>query len=864
MDLSLNIEIDDSIESNDDNIWQNAVDLMKQKRFIEAAKLYLSISNNYLLHEEQSINNIDYLIEGFGWAGYCYLKAGDHKNAIKCYKKSVVYAEKIENKNKMAIRYFYLADIYKTEGLFEDSLSYYNNCLIIYKELKQVVDEAIIYNSMGTLFYYRSKFDKALYHFHKSLHIFEKEKEERYASVMMNNIGMVYSHFGQHEKALYYYEKALQFAENQSQNIHIAVRSNNIGSIYYELGDYKNALFYFEKSLDIKKKFSDEDDVSISLVNIGMVYYEWGKYDKAIEYLKQSLLIDMNNNKKKKVAAELNNLGIVYEELGLYKKAIRYYEKALNISKKLGVQEYIASGLANIGVLYYHSDEYAKAIDKFKESIEITEEIRKTADYDERRDYLSEQIYSYQLLISSYIRQKKIYEAFYATEISRARILFERLNYSENIKVPDINEVQNQIKSDEIVIIYANTDLKHIVQIAITKDSIYGLEIPIKSFVTSVFEKCGNTINNVLKKYHKTNSMKFIDSEKKFARIISGLYVFLIDRWNLHNDKIVFIGKMLYNLLISPIKKQIDDKRKLIVIPDYILSIIPFEIFINEENQYLIEKYNIKYVNSIAVLHSIRKRKYHENRKSMIAFGDAIYEDQNQKTYMNNNEKLLKKIKQKIYSGVEEKEIFNEAYRSLGLTNWSKISGAKKELQEILKIIPNSRIVTKKQVSKERIKHLSKTGELKKYKAIHFALHAIVVPEIPELSSLVLSQSLNLKQDDDVYLRTNEIAKLSINADFVNLSACDTALGKIYEGEGVVGFIHAFFIAGANSLSVSLWSIDDEITSVFMKEMYNETQMKNYSYDIAIANVKNNFIKGKFGENYKIPFYWAPYVYYGS
>ena len=109
-----------------------------------------------------------------------------------------------------------------------------------------------------------------------------------------------------------------------------------------------------------------------------------------------------------------------------------------------------------------------------------------------------------------------------------------------------------------------------------------------------------------------------------------------------------------------------------------------------------------------------------------------------------------------------------------------------------------------------------------------------------------------------------EIAKLKIRADFVNLSACETGLGKIYNGEGVVGLTQSFFIAGANGLSVSLWQVADESTALFMSEMYKLVKEKGIGYSDSMTEIKRRFIRGDYGDKYKPPFYWAPFVYYGK
>ena len=105
-----------------------------------------------------------------------------------------------------------------------------------------------------------------------------------------------------------------------------------------------------------------------------------------------------------------------------------------------------------------------------------------------------------------------------------------------------------------------------------------------------------------------------------------------------------------------------------------------------------------------------------------------------------------------------------------------------------------------------------------------------------------------------------EIAALDLHADFVNLSACETGLGKMYGGEGVVGLTQSFLVAGANGLSVSLWQVADESTMEFMTGLYRLVRDKGLAHDRAMTAMKRRFLAD---ERFKLPFYWAPFVYYG-
>jgi CHAT domain-containing protein len=198
----------------------------------------------------------------------------------------------------------------------------------------------------------------------------------------------------------------------------------------------------------------------------------------------------------------------------------------------------------------------------------------------------------------------------------------------------------------------------------------------------------------------------------------------------------------------------------------------------------------------------------------------------------------------------------------LGYGSWANLPGTKIEVEKLKKMISSCDIYEGEAVNEKKIKELSLSQELMNYRIIHFATHGMVVPEVPELSALVLSQNQN-GGDEDNYLRADEISKLKMQADFIALSACETGLGKIYKGDGVVGLTQSFMIAGANSLAVSLWQVADESTSIFMTGIYSLTGIDN-NYLRALNQMKRNFISGAYGEKYKAPYFWAPFVYYGK
>jgi CHAT domain-containing protein len=153
---------------------------------------------------------------------------------------------------------------------------------------------------------------------------------------------------------------------------------------------------------------------------------------------------------------------------------------------------------------------------------------------------------------------------------------------------------------------------------------------------------------------------------------------------------------------------------------------------------------------------------------------------------------------------------------------------------------------------------LIKTTDLNKYSYLHLATHGVVDETEPELSRIYLQTSSN---QEDGNLFAGEIYNLKLNANLVTLSACQTGLGKISKGEGVIGLSRALIYAGAQHLIVSFWSVADESTALLMKNFY--TEMLNSSTNDFQESLRVAKLKMISNDKYSTPFYWAPFILIG-
>jgi CHAT domain-containing protein/tetratricopeptide (TPR) repeat protein len=158
------------------------------------------------------------------------------------------------------------------------------------------------------------------------------------------------------------------------------------------------------------------------------------------------------------------------------------------------------------------------------------------------------------------------------------------------------------------------------------------------------------------------------------------------------------------------------------------------------------------------------------------------------------------------------------------------LPGSRREVLAIARLFPRAEKLLGSEASEERLNQFAKDGVLKGYRYIHLATHGQANAEQPLLSFLALAQDQlpdPLKQvlagkpvSTGRLTAAHMLQDWRLDADLVVLSACETGLGQYQLGEGYLGFAQGLFLAGARSLVLSQWSVDDEATALLMVRFY--------------------------------------------
>jgi CHAT domain-containing protein/tetratricopeptide (TPR) repeat protein len=144
---------------------------------------------------------------------------------------------------------------------------------------------------------------------------------------------------------------------------------------------------------------------------------------------------------------------------------------------------------------------------------------------------------------------------------------------------------------------------------------------------------------------------------------------------------------------------------------------------------------------------------------------------------------------------------------------------------------------------------------------VHFATHAIINNEHPELSGIALSMFDRNGRQQDGFLRAHDIFNLKLSADLVVLSACRTALGRDFKGEGLVGLARGFMYAGTPRIVGSLWSINDKATAELMVRFYRRMLKENLRAGAALRAAQVEMWRDK---RWQAPYYWAGFTLQGE
>ncbi len=715
-----------------------------------------------------------------------------------------------------------------------------------------------------------------------------------------NDLGLVYSQTNT-DKALDYYEMALAIYEKIHGREHpkIAIANTNMGVAYRSLELYGDAVNHFETARKIWDALHSGNHPSKAFVltNLGRTYGGMGDDKASLEYYQKALEMyeALHGNKHPDVAYTYNLIGNVHASRDEYELALTNYQKALvaNVSGFTEVQvernpdgREFYNGTSLLFSLMLKSealegryvnrtlkqDDLDLALATLQVCDSLIDRLRQqaTAEADKLSlGSLANEVYADGVRISTLLSEvafkKKSYResAFYFAEKSKSAVLLDAISDADAksfASIPqELLEEEKSIKASIALMSQKLASKPGPEEENYLRDVLYQLGHSYETFTQKLekdypdyFDLKFNTTSpavgdiqallredQLMLSYfvdEKNNRLYVFEIGAEYYQIFSHSLFADFDRYitGFRNSMFFMEDKVFKmtsrNLARTLLPNRIPSAvRTLIILPTGRLGIIPFEALLTEKIDedlkqefsqlpFLIKRYSVQYEFSASLILQKKRKTSGSGIQSAMLCAPVNFPD-----------------KDKLRD----------------------LPGTKTEIAAINSMLEGRNISSQLLLGGIATEDALKSGKVKEVGLLHLATHGIVNETNPELSCIFLQTG---DQEEDGNLYSGEIYNLSLNADLVTLSACQTGLGKISKGEGVIGLSRALVYAGARNLIVSFWSVADESTAALMTDFYSRLLDSGGSnYAESLRQAKLNLIRGK----YSPPYYWAPFVLIG-
>ena len=794
--------------------------------------------------------------------------AESYRRALRKYEKALELRRSLGSPELEALT---LANVGEINGLLGDKrlrARYYELAVDRLRTVGNRGELAVMLLNAGVAYDISGNSQRALLTLGESLSILRSMAEHTIEANVLAAIGIAYFRLGEVEKAIDYYNQCLILFRKRAHQRSVANTLHNLAIAYHALGDERKALDYLKEALPLRRAAGDRTGEGATLDGLGRVYNALKEREKALDYYNQALSLRRSMGDQSGQADTLGRIGLVYAGFGERQKALDYYNLALAIQQRLDDGPGEVSSLTAIGRVEKDRGDLTEAQKHLEAALAIVDRLRsKVSDRDLRASYtssvreVSEQYLD--LLMTLHRREPSESfdaEALKANESARGRVLREILEGARQDsgaegegRTPDlaplqslgVKEIQGLVLDGEALLLeYALGEERSYVW-AVTSDSMRAYELPRKAEVEAATRRVCELLTA------RSRRVRFESAEGRRSRIATA------------DAEYPNAVSALSRMLLSPVADNLKTRRILIV-ADGALQYLPFAALTVRsgagEAAPLVAAHEIVVLPSAFVLAVLRHQLAGRAppKKTLAVIADPVFSADDERVTHETGRKapdskrlpdsLLVRSAQEL--GLEEggKLLIprlpftrNEARAIVGLAS----PGSSREA---LDFEANLAVAT--------------SAEIGDYRFVHFATHGFLNSRHPELSGLIFSLVGRDGKEQEGFLPAPEVFNLKLPVDLVVLSGCRTGLGKDMKGEGLIGLTRGFMYAGAASVVVSLWDVDDEATAELMTRFYQGMLGKQRRTPAAALRAAQLSISRE--RRWQFPYYWAAFVLQGE
>jgi CHAT domain-containing protein/tetratricopeptide (TPR) repeat protein len=823
---------------------------------------------------------------------------GDPQEALDTYRQAIRCAHESGERYSEANIHLGVGRIEAISGNHQEALSSYNTALEIYEGMSARYGAALALTLTGSS--YRSLGDDsaALALYQRALPTFESLGDLHNLGTLLNLIGQAYVGLGESTKALEFHARALKIAREQDLYRLEAPTLVFLGDVHLLLGEKAKAVEEFRQSLKVSQTAGLRDNEALALRSIAGVELADGNLEAAHEMLIRALEIFRILERNPQVLKTLHSLARTHFASGKLNEARREIEEALQIGESIRSQvlghelrESFFAAMQNCFQLYI---EILMRLDRASPGAGLAETALSASERARARSLLElldeagvdlregvpaellahERNLQNRMNAKAAAREKMLGDkttavqaAAFETEIAGLASKYRDIEAQIRSASPayaaltqpqplPAAEIRKLLDESTVLLEYFLGEEKSWLW-AVTPDRIESYQLPPRDTI----EKAARQVCEVL------TSRRLRSNAPEPAR--RGLSA-KADR-QFRTD-----AGLLSEILFGSIAQKLHQEWKqarLAIVASGALEYTPFAALPEPgggDYRPLLLEHEIVTLPSASTLALLRGRssQVSGDAKTLAVLADPVVDAHDPRLSQAKSAEVDvgQPASAEPAGSVAADGTRAEPGRPLTRNerrSWrggfTRLPFSHEEADRITAFVPEGAFF--KGVGFEANRGIVMSGELSRYRMVHFATHGLLNGEHPELSGLVLSLFDRYGKPQDGFLRLNEIYNLKMPADIVVLSACQTALGKEIRGEGMIGLTRGFMYAGARRVVASLWQIDDLATADLMGHFYKGMLKEGMRPGEALRKAQLTIARRK---RWASPYFWAGFTLQGE
>lgn len=825
----------------------------------------------------QKLGDKQRIMQSMLFIGSAYYYESRMPEALEVLQGAVALAREIDNRKGLSRALNNTASVLRDLGRYEESLSYFNQVLDLCRELHDLPMQWTASRNIGAMYVEMGDPDKGEAPLQESLRIAHEIKNKVALEASLESLGELEAARQHYQAALNYYEQSR--ASNPENQLFVAELLNNMAAACEKLGELQKSVDLLQQAIKIQESTGTGAN-PVTLSDLGYSQESLGHLNEALASQQRALALVRQSGGNPDYEWQIESrIAHVDRALGRDEEALAHYQSSISIIEHLRIgalntESGRASILAKSRATYAETADLLVALHREADALEIAERGRArafldmlavsrgrlpdelTPDQIKREEALLARISAIQRELwnegipAKEVRQHKVdltsaeddLEAFHL-DVRRANPRYASIRYPEPISV---SRIQNDLLDANTVLVEFLLGEKRSLAWVVSKDKLSVGVLPARKEIEEQVAACRKALTDKASALTLRTSLAEMDRR----------------------------GKELYVSLFQPIENAIPAGRTVIVVPDGVLGYLPFETLVARTRRepsgetrsvYLIDKFAFVYGPSASALAAVKSMSPQKPEwpKTLLAFGDPIAETHALVAKNGSMSGATRSVTAEsaatndipVPYAAAPADLNDYAERGFSLT---RLPYTRDEVLSISKLYPAAQrqIYLGDQAKEETVK----SEKLDQYRFVHFATHGFIDENVPGRSGILFSRDPDSHEDG--VLQTSEIMRLKLNADLVTLSACSTGLGKLVNGEGILGLTRAFFYSGARNVTVSLWNVNDSATSALMRAFY-ENLNRGLPKSEALREAKLTLLHSR-NTTWHHPYFWAAFVLVGE